>query len=133
MTRPRHEVPTGVSCPRHPHGVRDVSRPCKACEKAEALADLRALCPPGTTVYTILRSVSRSGMSRDLSVIVFKDGHALHPNWAVSQVTGHRLNRGGWRDALVSKGCGFNHADTLVQDLAEALHGDSQSLKHQDL
>lgn len=105
----------------------------KQAERAEALTQLRALCPPGTTVYTILRSVSRSGMSREISVLVQSGGRFLHPNYSVSLVTGHRLNRKGWRDALISKGCGFAHAETLVQDLSHALYGDDTSLLHQDL
>jgi hypothetical protein len=86
-------VSRAARCPKHAEQVAagHTDPPaCKGCDKAEALAELRALLPPGSTVYTILRSVSRSGMSRELSVVAFKDGRALHPNWAVAQVTDYR-------------------------------------------
>lgn len=39
-------------------------------EIAEAVITLKAWCPPGTTVYTILDHVSSSGMSRRIRVVV---------------------------------------------------------------
>lgn len=101
----------------------------KDAAREEALVELRALCPPGTTVYTILRSVSRSGMSREIGVAVFKDGHPFHPNYYTATVLGMRHGREG----VVSKGCGFNHAATLVSDLSDALYGSPDALKHQAL
>ncbi len=38
--------------------------------QAEALRDLRAMLPPGSTVHTIARHVSQSGMSRIISPVV---------------------------------------------------------------
>ncbi len=43
-------------------------------EKTETVKRLRALLRPGTTVYTILRHVSSSGMSRRISVVVIEKG-----------------------------------------------------------
>lgn len=37
--------------------------------KAEAIEELRAMFPPGSTAKTVLRHVSQSGMSRSISVI----------------------------------------------------------------
>ena len=42
--------------------------------KDEALARLREVLQPGATVYTILRHVSASGMTRWISPIVIRDG-----------------------------------------------------------
>lgn len=39
-------------------------------EYDKQLAQLRAWCPPGSTVYTILEHVSRSGMQRTIKVVV---------------------------------------------------------------
>ena len=38
-------------------------------ERAEAIAKLREWIKPGDTVYTVLDSVSRSGMSRHIRVL----------------------------------------------------------------
>ena len=88
---------------------------------------------PGDTVYTILRHVSRSGMRREISVVVFQNGHAYHPNYAASALTGIRLNRGGYRDALVVSGCGFDAAAEIVGQLSAALFGDYNALRHDAL
>ena len=93
----------------------------KATEKAEAIAKLRELLPPGSTVYTILRHVSRSGMQRKVSVVVFKDGYDLHPNWSVSKAIGIRLDRSGGHDALVMNGCGYDVGYEIVEHLNYAL------------
>jgi hypothetical protein len=39
-----------------------------AAERAEWLEDMRAQLPPGSTVHTVLRHVSRSGMSRAIDL-----------------------------------------------------------------
>jgi len=45
-----------------------------AAERAEWLADMRETLPPGSTVYTVLRHVSASGMTRSI------DAYALLPD-----------------------------------------------------
>ena len=57
-------------------------------ERAESFANLRKWLKPGDTVHTILDHVSRSGMSRNIRVVLLKDGEAFHPNYAVSVVLG---------------------------------------------
>lgn len=46
----------------------------KEQEKTEALESLRNLVKRGDTVYTVLRNVSRSGMSRDIDLYIFRVG-----------------------------------------------------------
>ena len=41
-------------------------------EFEQLTAELRKMFPVGSTVYTIVRSVSRTGMSREISVLEFK-------------------------------------------------------------
>jgi hypothetical protein len=52
----------------------------KQAEVAEAIAQLREWIKPGDTVYTILDSVSRSGMSRQIRVIVPYTRHEARYN-----------------------------------------------------
>lgn len=97
----------------------------KEAAKAEACAKLREWIKPGDTVYTILRNVSRSGMSRDVSVVLIKrDEHGneytLHPNWLVGAAIGARVKQ-GWNDAIVMRGCGTDMGFEIVYNLAYAL------------
>jgi hypothetical protein len=50
--------------------------------QAHSLDQLRQWLPRGTRVFTILRSVSRSGMRREVSVVVWQPGEdrPIHPN-----------------------------------------------------
>lgn len=99
-------------------------------DKAKALENLNRWMPPGATVYTILRHVSQSGMSRDISlVVVLPDGGAgsdrvlIHPNWAVACVLGARLVSRNGNDAIRQGGCGMDMGFHIVNTLSYILHG----------
>lgn len=96
-------------------------------EKQEAIDQLREWLKPGDTVYTILESVSRSGMSRTIRVVVLKheDGKVidLHPNWSVAKAIGARLSKGN--DGIVMGGCGMDMGFALVYSLSRALFRDT--------
>lgn len=92
-------------------------------EKAEALAKLREWIKPGDTVYTILRNVSRSGMSREIGVVLLANGEDgrtidLHPNYSVAVVLGERC---GKRDGVIVGGAGMDMGFHLVYSLSSAL------------
>lgn len=102
-------------------------------QKLEAIKQLREYLPAGSTVYTILRDVSRSGMSRRISVVAFSKGdtvdmYPLHITHLVSQAIGWRIKT-GFNDALVVSGCGMDMGEHLVQTLSYALYGNSHSFK----
>ena len=105
-----------------------MSRRTKAqqAERAEAIAQLREWIKPGDTVYTILDSVSRSGMSRTIRVVLLscgEDGRPvdLHPNHAVGLAIDARMTKRG--DALVIGGCGMDMGFHVVNSLSEVLYG----------
>ncbi len=96
-------------------------------ERDEAIVQLRAWIKPGDTVYTILDSVSRSGMSRQIRVVLpytRDDGTIdhLHPNHAISTALGIRQAKRG--DGLIIGGCGMDMGFHLVYELSHALYGD---------
>ena len=106
-------------------------------ERDEAITQLRAWIKPGDTVYTILDSVSRSGMSRQIRVVIpmidrHDDEHQAatvdfhHPNWAVGKALGlsHAKRHGRVQDALVVSGCGMDMGFHLVYELSHALYGE---------
>ncbi len=93
-------------------------------EREEALARLREWIKPGATVYTVLDHVSRSGMSRNVRVVLLEkddkgEPYALHPNHAVAVVLGLRRAKNG--DGVVISGCGMDMGLHLVYELSHAL------------
>jgi len=89
-------------------------------EVDEAKAKLLEWVKPGDTVYTVLRDVSRSGMSRKVSVVIFRDGKPLHPNYSVATILGYKLNK-GFNDSLTVNGCGFDAGFEIVYNLGRVL------------
>jgi hypothetical protein len=106
-------------------------------EQADAIAQLREWIKPGDTVYTLLEHVSRSGMQREIRVLVpyvVRDGECkpgnnnglntrvdfIHPNHAISKALGMRQ---GKRDGLIVGGCGMDMGFHLVYELSHALYG----------
>ena len=87
----------------------------------EARANLRKWIKPGDTVHTIVDHVSRSGMSRDIRVVLLKDGEALHPNHSVSVVLGYPRAAKG--DGMRVGGCGMDMGFHVVHSLGYALFG----------
>jgi hypothetical protein len=95
-------------------------------ERQKAIDQLREWIKPGDTVYTILDSVSRSGMSRQIRVVVpytREDSTIdhLHPNWSVAKAIGARLAKKG--DGIVMGGCGMDMGFALVYELSQTLYG----------
>lgn len=93
-------------------------------EQLEAITKLREWLAPGDTVYTILRHVSKSGMSREIGIVVLKDGTALHPNWSVARALDMRQ---GKRDGIIIGGCGMDM--DIVYDLSRTLFPDGFGIK----
>ena len=96
------------------------SKAAKA-EREDAKAKLREWLKPGDTVHTILRHVSRSGMQREIGVVLLKDGADLHPNYLVAKALGERI---GKRDGIVVGGCGMDMGFHLVYNLGYVLWPD---------
>ena len=100
-------------------------------EQAEAVTKLREWIKPGDTVFTILRHVSKSGMSREIGIVLLSpaadeqsDGRTcidLHPNYLVAQALGERI---GKRDGIVVGGCGMDMGFHLVYNLGRVLWPD---------
>lgn len=98
-------------------------RVLERCEKAQQAEDardqLRAMLPPGSTVKTILRHVSRSGMTRAISPVV--GGEDV--TWlVVSAMPGYKFNR--THGGITMSGCGMDMGFALVYDLSATLYPD---------
>lgn len=94
----------------------------KTPDQREAVDRLRELLPPGTTVRTILRHTSRSGMSRRISA-VWIDGEVVYDLDRLIHNTGlFRESRDHL--GLVVGGAGMDMGFHLVYSLSRMLYPD---------
>lgn len=91
----------------------------KEREREEARANLREFLSPGDTVYTVLRHVSRSGMTRDLDLYVIRDGEPRRITFTACKATGRRYNMTA--GAMRVEGCGMDMGFDAVYALGLAL------------
>lgn len=96
----------------------------REAQRATYADQLRALLPPGSTVYCILRRVSRSGMMRHIALL------AIMPDGTPHDITGRAAVVLGWtwdRDTggLKVSGCGMDMGFHAVDTLAWKLYGQS--------
>lgn len=94
------------------------------------LLQLRKLAPAGSTIYTIVRDVSRSGMTRWISPIAIIDGEPHHLAAYASRVLGRK-----WRNdqSVKCSGCGMDMGFELVYSIAQAIWGDGYALNQRAL
>lgn len=95
----------------------------KQTQQAEAIARLRALLPPGSKVHTVLRHVSRSGMSRSIDCYLLKDSDRVWLSRLIHKATGISWDNG--RECLKMGGCGMDMGFAIVSDLSYTLYPDS--------
>ena len=88
----------------------------------EQLEELRALLPPGTTVYCILRRVARSGMMRVIDPIVCTPDGPRFLRWAAHCLTGEQLSRTD--EGIRMVGTGMDMGFALVYDMSHRLYPD---------
>jgi|GEM_PF-3247966 len=80
--------------------------------------------------YTILRSVSRSGMSRTISVhyVEKKSGELRQLNYVCAVLLGLPMDRS--YDGVKIKGCGMDMGFALIYDLASKACADGYAINH---
>lgn len=91
----------------------------------EALEQLRKLCPKGSTVWCVLRRVSRSGMSRNIDFYTIANDQ---PQWITGYMSTAGIvnqSRSDWEKSRGAKvhGCGMDMGFHVVDNLASALYG----------
>ena len=93
----------------------------KEAKKQEAIEQLKKYVKPGDTVYTVLRHVSASGMSRRLDVYAIKDNK---PEYLTGWVA-NALEMRRYKNGLVIGGCGMDVGFAVVYELASTLFRDN--------
>ena len=102
-------------------------------EREEAKQTILELLGTSRTVYTCLRHVSKSGMSRHISVHCIgtretgpngeKEPYLFDLTYLVSKVASYGLNKD--RDALLVGGCGMDMGFAVVYDLSGILFAET--------
>ena len=93
---------------------------CTKEEREETLRDLRKMCPPGSTVYCILRHRSRSGMQRRISLVVLRKDMKRQIDYMAAKVMGYSVR--DREEGIVIGGCGMDMGFALVYDLGRTLY-----------
>lgn len=98
-------------------------------DRSEALAKLREILKPGTTVYSVLRHVSKSGMRREISLLIVdpRDGEIWCFDFLASKVLRSRIGKHG---GIVAGGCGMDMGYHLVYSLGRAIWPDGTPEPH---
>lgn len=90
----------------------------KRAETLDAVKSLRKMLRPGDTVYTRVDSVSRSGMSRNISAFIGRGRDVINITYLVSKVIGWSLSN---RGSLKVSGCGMDMGFHVVYTLSRIL------------
>lgn len=104
----------------------------KEAEREDAKTRLLAMLKPGDRVYTVLRHVSASGMSRRISLVIPTTDHEGKPavtsidRLAARLLSYRQHDRGG----LVVGGCGMDMGFHVVYALGSALWPDGTPEPH---
>lgn len=119
MRAPKGEV-FETTMPEYHKDCEDLGHGQKgyAARAEYAKSELRKIIKPGDAVYTILRRVSASGMSRDISVCIVQNGYIRNLDNLAGDACGiANANGPGLRMA----GCGMDMGFSLVYSLGRAL------------
>jgi hypothetical protein len=89
--------------------------------------ELRQNLKPGDTVYTILRHVSQSGMSRSIDLLIIKDNR----HWIISPLAAEILGMGldHKHGGIKISGCGMDMGFELVYNLGRDLYPDGYKVE----
>ena len=84
----------------------------------------------GSVVVVVIHEVSRSGMSRTMSLYTIKDNELVYLTTAAATVLGWPLNK---RDHIRVSGCGMDMGFHTVETLSRVLTGESYSFTHKNI
>jgi hypothetical protein len=101
----------------------------KKAERDYAVTSMREALQPGAVIYTVLRSVSASGMSRTIDLYYVKDGQVIRITWSAAKILESTYDRR--KEALRVCGCGTDTGFDTVYNLSYCLFGDGYALNHQ--
>ena len=99
------------------------------------------------TVYTVIRHVSKSGMMREISVVIpvfdalegkqfehYTHCHVsqfIHPSYTIAGLLNRSYSEKNGHNAVVCHGCGMDMGFDLVYNLSSVLYGDGYQIKQE--
>jgi hypothetical protein len=89
-------------------------------EKQDAIKELKKILKPGDTVYSIVRHVSASGMSRVISFYAIKKNQPRWLDMYIARACGFSFQTHN-REGLKVRGCGMDMAFHVVYTLGATL------------
>lgn len=87
-------------------------------EQKEAREFLLRVLKPGDTVFTVLRNVSRSGMSRNIDLYLLGQDEKLYLTYSVAALLGYSRAKDG---SIKVSGCGMDMGFHVVYSLSRVL------------
>ena len=92
-------------------------------DRLEAIKNLRKRIRPGMTVYTVLRHVSRTGMTRGIDVYLVKKSTHVWITGYVGKAIGCPQSMKDWQQSKVLRisGCGSDMGFEVVYNLGRVL------------
>ena len=99
-------------------GKGETRKQIEAREHMEACAELRRLFPIGSTVYCVLRSVARSGMSREISFFTSDEVRCV--DWLICRALDRRIGKSG----VKVSGCGMDMGFHVVYNMSRVIYSD---------
>ena len=100
----------------------------KSAEREKAIAYLKARLSPGLVLYTCLRSVSASGMSRTFDLYYVSEQEIIRITWSAACALGWTYDQR--TEALRVQGGGLDVGYQAVSSLSRILFGDDYALRH---
>jgi hypothetical protein len=113
----------------HPEGKRLTRKAGQQKRREYCRAQLLKILKPGDTVYTVLRHVSASGMSRRIDLYTIKDGRMQYLSGYAAGLMDRKLSD---KPGIVVGGCGMDMGFHLVYCLSYSLFKDSPPEGHRD-
>lgn len=89
-------------------------------EQVAAAEALRELLPPGATIHTTVKHVSRSGMQRSISCYVIRDNEPRWIDSLICKAAGFTFDTK--REAVKIGGCGMDMGFAIVYDVSATLY-----------
>jgi len=93
----------------------------KTNEQKEAIESLKEMLKPGDTVYTVVKHVSKSGMTRHIQPYIVRDGKIESIGWYVARALDWSLVKGTHQ--IKVGGAGMDMCFHLVYTLGRVLYG----------
>lgn len=96
-------------------------------ERQEYRSKLAATLSNGSTLYTLIRTRSRTGLSKTIDVYTIQDNELRRLTWWIATATGYRYDTRAEAIRTTSS------PGEIVAELAHILYGKSNGLVHREI